>query len=303
MNIDRRFLDVRLRVYGTVNEPGAKLFDGIQYIVGDAPTGAFDGATPNQIAVYRDEKWKFYTPNEAQIELMDVVNAKWLRYDSENSKWVSFADVVGIPKNGEEKSTSVRIKAPVDVAVPTGDALPDNCEEGQRILNLTDGKVYTATAEDTWDNGDDSYTRVLDLGSGEILEKGEDGTFKVVEALEDGDMVASREDNTLFFNDDNEGIVGVAGSGSGPVNPGASNKAVVHELTADEAAAKAVILTLERGEKMDTFNCMMSFCGVVQTPGVDYEITYENHEATISWEDKGLEDCDPAEGDTLVILF
>ena len=78
MALDRRFLNVRLRVEGIANN-SADTVNGRQFIVGTAPTGNFATAAANDIASYDGYKnrWNFYKPQEDNIEIFNIEAGKF----------------------------------------------------------------------------------------------------------------------------------------------------------------------------------------------------------------------------------
>ena len=79
--LDRRFLDINLVVQGIANSPAANPAKGTQYIVGSSPTGAFSGATANQLARYNGSKWIFTTPKAGQLEVLNAETKEVLSFD------------------------------------------------------------------------------------------------------------------------------------------------------------------------------------------------------------------------------
>ena len=82
--IDRRLLKTRLLVYDIINTPSRTDY---QYIVGSNPSGAFEGATPNSIAYYENEKWNFLPPQTDGLEVFCISSKALLRWNG--SSWVS----------------------------------------------------------------------------------------------------------------------------------------------------------------------------------------------------------------------
>ena len=82
--IDRRLLKTRLLVYAIADTPGQTEY---QYIVGSNPSGAFNGATPNSIAYYENEKWNFIPPQTDGLEVFCISSKELLRWNG--SSWVS----------------------------------------------------------------------------------------------------------------------------------------------------------------------------------------------------------------------
>ena len=81
--IDRRLLKTRLLVYAIADTPSQTEY---QYIVGSNPSGAFNGATPNSIAYYENEKWNFISPETDGLEVFCIAAQALLRWNG--SSWV-----------------------------------------------------------------------------------------------------------------------------------------------------------------------------------------------------------------------
>lgn len=92
--IDRRGLYVRLTVKGVASDvpEGVTLYEGLQYIVGADPTGAFASATAGQIAEYNGTKWVFSDPKTWRMEVFDEAANAIKRWDG--SAWVNVAELV-----------------------------------------------------------------------------------------------------------------------------------------------------------------------------------------------------------------
>ncbi|MBQ7263677.1 MAG: DUF2793 domain-containing protein [Synergistaceae bacterium] len=86
-----------MTVSGTVDEPPSSPapVNGTQYIVGDAPTGAFATATPGALARWDgyEQVWKFFKPAQGQMELLDASGKKILAWDG--TEWAARASLEG----------------------------------------------------------------------------------------------------------------------------------------------------------------------------------------------------------------
>lgn len=99
-----------MTVQGTANEPPAspEPQHGTQYIVGDAPTGAFASATAGSVARYDKYKqgWTFFKPMAGQMELLNAETGKILTWSGE--AWATAAEVDGgdgLSKDNAEEYT------------------------------------------------------------------------------------------------------------------------------------------------------------------------------------------------------
>jgi hypothetical protein len=147
MAIDRRFLNVKLTVTGTANNSTLTV-EGTQFIVGASPTGNFAAATANDIAQYQGGAWRFWTPARDNIEVIDLGTNTVKRFNG--TAWEIALDLNAL---GGAGGSSFWID-PVLSLVPTGASTPSVAAgAGLKFLNLTDGKLYTSTAIDTWDSG------------------------------------------------------------------------------------------------------------------------------------------------------
>ena len=82
--IDRRLLKASLLVYAIADTPSQTEY---QYIVGSNPSGVFEGATPNSIAYYENDKWNFIPPQTDGLEVFCIATQALLRWNGSN--WVS----------------------------------------------------------------------------------------------------------------------------------------------------------------------------------------------------------------------
>ena len=85
--LDRRFFDVNLVVQGIANSPAENPSIGTQYIVGESPAGAFNGAKANQLARWNGSKWIFITPKNGGLEVFNVETKEILNFNG--TAWVS----------------------------------------------------------------------------------------------------------------------------------------------------------------------------------------------------------------------
>ena len=322
MSVDRRFLDVRLCVRGKVNEP-TETKPGIQYIVGSAPTGAFAGAHENDIAV-RDgyaAKWKFYTPQQDQIEVMNLESGKWERWNG--TAWEAFADIGG---GGGVPGSNMFLDPVLDV-VTTGTSLPGTATAGEKFLNTATGKFHTATGTDTWDAGTDTNDgdRYASSTDAKIYERTA-GTFAGT-TPNDGALFISKATDRLYCYDG--GTASIRQIGSDATVPDATytekGKVVIdqaggmkveggkvsvirrtvtfkHALTSEEVTKKAFDLPKKVCAGMEG-QVAVAVGGVVQTPGDDFEVIDGGGKSTLQWTGKGLADIPLVENDVFVLTY
>ncbi len=323
MSVDRRFLDVRLCVRGKVNEP-TETKAGIQYIVGNAPTGVFAGAHENDIAVYDGyaAKWRFYTPQQDQIEVMNIATGKWERWNG--TTWEAFADIGG----GGGPSGSQFFLDPVEAIVGTGASLPPTAQPGDIFLNYIDGMIYTATGVNQWGAGamTQEGARYASSTDNNILTK-DNGVFQGA-AVQDGAMFLVKDIDKLYCFDAGSGALVMLGGGgasipdatytekgkvvidqAGGIKVDSGKVSVIrrtvtfkHALTSAEATNKAFDLPKKVCAGMEG-QVAAAVGGVVQTPGDDFEVVDGGTKSTLQWTGKGLEDIALVEGDVFVLTY
>lgn len=322
MSVDRRFLDVRLCVRGKVNEP-TETKPGIQYIVGSAPTGAFAGAHENDIAV-RDgyaAKWKFYTPQQDQIEVMNLESGKWERWNG--TAWEAFADIGG---GGGAPGSNMFLDPVLDV-IATGTVLPGTAKAGDKFLNTATRKLHTATGTDAWDAGTDTSDgdRYASSTDAKIYERTA-GTFAGA-TPNDGALFISKATDRLYCYDggsasirqiggdatvpdatytekgkvviDQDGGLKVEG---GKVSMTRRTVTFKHALTSEEVTNKAFDLPKKVCAGMEG-QVAAAVGGVVQVPGDDFEVVDGGTKSTLQWTGKGLADIALVENDVFVLTY
>ena len=322
MSIDRRFLDVRLCVRGKVNEP-AETKPGIQYIVGSAPTGAFAGAHENDIATYDGyaTKWKFYTPQQDQIEVMNLETGKWERWNG--TAWEAFADIGG---GGGAHGSNMFLDPVLDV-VSTGTVLPGTATAGDKFLDTATGKLHTATGPNAWDagtatNDGDRYASSTDS---KIYERTA-GTFAGATPGDGALFIAKATDRLYCYDGGTSSITRIGGDATVPdatytekgkvvidqaggIKVDSGKVSVVrrtvtfkHALTSGEATAKAFDLPKKVCAGMEG-QVAAAVGGVVQTPGDDFEVVDGGTKSTLQWTGKGLADIPLVENDVFVLTY
>ena len=277
MSLDRRFVSIGMRVEKVANQPttGITPVNGTQYIVGSNPTGAFASASANDLARYDGSKWKFTRPDTGHLEVLNMETLEILGW------------------NGTEWAVLARLRGenPVLDVVTTGTTLPATAEEGDKFLNTSNGKLYTATAPDTWDSGTltSSGDRYASSTDAKIYEN-RDGTF-VTTPLADGTLFLSKADSSPYgYDADTDRLIKLGG--------GSSIITESHILTAEEVTAKAFNLSSAVATGRET-SVLLSACGVVQVAGTDFTVSGK----MVSWTGKGLADIDLAAGDVFVVSY
>ena len=273
--LDRRFLNISLTVLGIANSPAENPAAGDQYIVGPAGTGAFEGAAENSIARYNGSTWTFSAPRAGTIEALDVVAGTIIRFDG--TSWVTVADFNSFI-------------APVLGIVPTGDELPATCAEGAIFLNTSDNKLYTATAEDTWNDGVALTSGARYASSSDFKIYQSDGTELHGSEVHDGGMFLNKADGCIYVYD--------AATPAFRRNSAVEFTADFHTLTAEEATAKSFTLTHNVAAGHET-NMLCFVSGVAQVAGTDFAVSGN----TLSWDNKGLASIDLAAGDPFIVFY
>lgn len=275
MAVDRRFLDVGMTVLGIANTPSGTPAAGDQYIVGNAGTGAFEGVAANSVARYDGTKWTFSAPRAGTMEALDALAGTIIRYDG--SAWVTVADFNSFI-------------APVIDLVATDDELPSTCAEGAILLNTSDNKLYTATAEDTWDAGvalsnGDRYASTSDF---RVYES--DWTNLIGAEIHDGGLFLNKADGCIYVYD--------AASGEYKRNGADVTVTETHTLTAGEATGKSFNLNSAVAAGREG-HVILFVGGVAQVAGTDFTASGN----TISWNAKGLDEVGLRAGDVFVVHY
>lgn len=278
MSFDRRFINAKLSIKGIINTPPANVVAGDQFIVGANPTSAFENAVVNSIAVFNGTSWKFIPPSANNLEVLNLETSEILGWNG--SAWTA---LVSIEKR----------RNPVLNIVATGSSLPANAEQGEKFLNTDDGRIYTATDADTWDDGvatvdGDSYVSLTD----KKLYVNSDGELSA-ENIPDGSIFLNKSDGLLwYYNETANKLVKLS------IPEVHTSITEYHTLTAAEATAKSFNLahSIVSGEEN---NVLLAVCGIIQVAGIDFVANGNS----ISWNNKELENIGLIEGDIFIIHY
>ena len=269
MFFDRRFLIVNLTIAGIANEPAANPVEGTQYIVGSEGTGAFADAAANSIARYDGTSWTFTAPKVGALEVLNEATGEILRYTG--TAWEPIT-ILGD-----------KFVAPVLDIVPSGDTLPASAEEGDKFLNTDDAKIYTATAEDTWDSGTalsegDRYASSTDF---QIYTYEDDAL--VEEAIVDNALFVNKADNCIYVYDTEANAITRTGAPQKDTTTVEAHTAVAADIT-----NKSFTLTnsIKAGHESEV---ILFLGGVALTEGKDFTASGN----TISWTGKTIENFSP----------
>lgn len=278
MSFDRRFINAKLSIKGIINTPPANVVAGDQFIVGENPTGAFENAVVNSIAVYNGTSWKFIPPNANNLEALNLETSEILGWNG--SAWVALVSI-------EKRRT------PVLNVIATGSSLPANATVGEKFLNTDDGRLYTATDTNTWDDGvatvdGDRYVSLTD----KKLYVNSDGELSA-ENIPDGSIFLNKSDGLLwYYNETTNELVKLS------IPEVHTSITEYHILTAAEATAKSFTLNHSIVSGTES-SVLLAVCGIIQVAGTDY-LANGN---TISWNNKALQDIGLIEGDIFTIHY
>lgn len=291
-SLNRRFLDVSLIVQGTANAPRGTLVHGMQYIVGDSPSGVFSGAFKGSIARYDDytEKWTFTKPSIGKLEILDLSDKTIKSYTTRG--WTVQVDLNGSGNDSEVKSIE-----PVMMIVRTGTSLPATAKKGEFFLNLSNGGLYTAIEENTWDEGlpISVGSRYASSTDRRIYERDEGGLK--IEEIPDGGLFLNRMDDCIYTHDAvYQVLIKVGGDGqNGAVETSMTEK---YTLTDPDIRIKSFMLSKPVPEGKED-SVIIFFGGLAWVSGRDFEVVAQ----AVSWWDKGFERLNLEAGDELVISY
>ena len=332
--LDRRFLDVSLVVQDIANEPAANPTVGTQYIVGENPTGAFEDIIHGYIARYDGTKWISITPKAEGLEVLNAKTGELLTVD-ERGHWVS--KVTLSTKNDfpfkfyiPDYAVEYKDGSPTNISGHTA---------GDIQIDGSGNKIYVANSEGTFEDktsefkgntlffwrtdNNNSYPELWTWDGADIqaifpndgdylFDKGEcqfytykhsEYKFQKVNALTPSETLQI-EGGDLFYNDEDKSFYFISAKGCAKFSTGGSGGAgdeVIcenHTLTAEEATAKSFTLanSIKTGKETGV---LLSVCGMIQIPGVDYTASGN----TISWTGKTLDDIGLQAGDIFVVQY
>lgn len=302
MQMDRRFLDVRLTVDGVVTAP-AKTTVGTQYLVASSnATGDFAGKEGN-VAYRTANGWKFFRPAVGQMEVFSLNDFRIHRY--EPTGWVAY-DI----SSGKVKGAVNSLVISADVT--GGDELPVPTTVGQKLVDTGSLKVYTSTgtsAATDWDEGvnasiGDRFASVTDH---KIYYVEDNTTVFSVETPVDGDIFVVKSTDDLYtFDGDNTRFQNLTNIADNPVY---KKHMEVNTLTVSATDITNGYIDLTRKAELDC-GVSVSVNGVVQTSGVDFiaETRLGASVSSIRWNNAatstayGLNDL-IVEGDIVVVQF
>jgi hypothetical protein len=324
MAIDRRFLNVHLTVTGTANN-STSTTEGIQFIVGSVPTGNFASATAGDIAQYQGGTWKFWTPARDNIEVIDLET-------NTIKRWNGTAWEIALDLNALNEGSPFWID-PVLSVIETGATTPATAAEvGLKFLNLTDGKLYTSTAVDTWDAGvatadGDRYGSATDAKI-YVKESGTftgavppDGTCFIVKDVDlvftydavSGALKQVGSDEVPDATTTTKGVVVVPPAGGLEVDSGAltvNRTTGVYSYTLTSTDITNKYLTLPKKMVPGYENVVgASVGGVQQVNGVDYSIVLDsdgqgNGVCALSWANgEALDSIGLVAGDVFLLTY
>lgn len=302
MQMDRRFLDVRLTVDGVVTAP-AKTTVGTQYLVASSnATGDFAGKEGN-VAYRTADGWKFFKPAVGQMEVFSLNDFRIHRY--ETTGWTAY-DI----SSGKVKGAVISLATSADIT--GGDSLPVPTSVGQKLVDTGSLKVYTSTDTESasdWDSGvaasvGDRYASVTDH---KIYYVEDNTTAFSVETPVDGDIfVVKNTDDLYTFDGDNNRFQNLTNIADNPVY---KKHTEVNTLTVSATDITNGYIDLTRKAELDC-GVTVAVNGVVQTAGVDFvaETRLGAEVSSIRWNNEasstayGLNDLIVA-GDIMVVSF
>lgn len=307
MQLDRRYLNVRVTVDGVVDAPVSGAPVGAQYLVSATPTtGSEFENQANKIAYKSAAGWQFYKNFAGQSEVIDLTNG--LVYKFDGTEWQK----IDIASENVHNIVDKRILDPVDgvlvaIADVDGDGpLPESGNTNDLVLDTEALKLYTATTtgENPFDagvavtNGIYAYADGTTNGHG-YLYIIEDGELETLE-MQDGTVFINKSNEDLYTFDATTGtLINVTDIGARPEYRRHSIT-VEHAITAEELTAKKFSLPklaiLSEGVRL-------SVGGLTQVKGVDFSAANENNKTVIDFDGFGLDAIDIKAGDVFVITY
>lgn len=290
MQTERRFMDVRLCIDGILTAAPETPVVGKQYLVGGNATGTFEGKD-NYIAYYSAKGWKYTAPSVGQLEVFNLADLKFYRYEA--TGWVAY-DVA-----------SSRFADPViNMVLADEEAnLPATCAAGDVFIATDTGKVFTASAENTWGTGEVAVvgSRYASKGANGKVYTSTGSAFTGVTLGDTVCFVCKADDNIYGYDEDSTTFRNLTSIEDNPIYR-KHTETIVHTLTAGEVTAKEFVLP-----KLAELECgvLLSVGGVVQASAIDFTVT-NNAQGTVStvgWDALGLDDVGLVEGDVFVVSF
>lgn len=292
--IDSRFLDFSFIVKGTRNEPPSNPNDRDQYIVGDSPTGDFEGHNNNLARYYRDKGWVFIPPEDCH-EVYDMFTNEILYYES--NSWIRrFKYFKG---NASFMETQIQY---ITFIVNGVTEIPEYGEHGDYCFNITTKEMLYYQNND-WIKANfypsfGTQILVLNPSNNTWMKWCFDGEkFNEISGIcvglywvqngnmqQDGTIVFEGEKNYLYCFDNNHLVRLYPSDTSSTASAGKEFYTETHTLTAQEVSDKSFTLSysVESGEET---NILCSVSGVIQPASVAFEVSGD----TLSWNNKTLD--------------
>ena len=192
MQTSRRFIDARLCIDGIAASAPQTPVAGTQFLVAANATGDFAGKD-NQIAYYSAKGWKFTAPTIGQLEVFNLSDLKFYRYEA--TGWVAY-DVA-----------SSRVKDPVVAMVTSGATAPASTPEaaGELYINTADGKVYTSVSDGNngfeWNSGEAATAGLRYASTTDAKIHVATGSSFTEETVGDTVMFISKADDNIYAYD------------------------------------------------------------------------------------------------------
>ena len=173
----------------------------------------------------------------------------------------------------------------------------DRLSPGEFFLNFSDGGLYTAIEDDTWDDGlpISVGSRYASSTDRRIYERDEGGLK--IETIPDGGVFLNRMDDCIYAHDAvYQVLIKVGGDGlNGAVETTVTE---TYALTDPDLRIKSFMLSKPVPEGKEN-SVIIFFGGLAWISGRDFEVVAQ----TISWWDKGFERLDLEVGDELTIVY
>lgn len=292
-SIDRRFLDLRVCIDGIVTTPDVTAAVGTQYLVAAASaTGDFAGHE-DEVAYKTASGWKFYAPAVGQMELFNLADVKFYRYETDgtDSEWV-----------GYDIGASRVLEAVVSLVTSGAGAPTGTPAAGDIYVDTENNKIYVATAEGWPAQGTDPTAglRYASTTTKKILVV-RNGVF-ANEDVGDTIMFVNKADNNIYAYDaDTADFVNLT---SIEDNPDYKRHQVTEVVSLNATAISSKEVTLSKLAVLAD-GVALFVGGVCQVPTVDFSVANDagNTTTTISWTGKGLADITLTTDDKFVVQY